>query len=128
MPAVDVYYRMNLHMSDEPATSIDSSIRHFGSTELSVEEKVLGVDDFSVKWHTPTKFDKLTHDIIVRVRLDSNFKERRTKVTDDLCEAFARIFAEDLNAYYGARVITIGVEIMLVGFGLFWGSASTSSR
>lgn len=127
MPGVEVFYGMNVGMSDEPASLIDQSIRLFGASELSVTEKILEQGDFSVKWHQPTKFDKLTHDIIIRARLDGSFEERRRRITDELAANFAVFVADDVASSYEGRNITIGVEIMLVGVGLFWGAASTGN-
>lgn len=116
---------MNVGMSDESADSIDGSIRRFGRAKFSTTERMLGYDDFSVKFVPPTKFDKLTNDVIVRARLDG-FEERRATFSDELARKFAVYIAEDLAKSYKNREIVVGVELMLVGVGLFWGTASTS--
>lgn len=126
MPGVDVYYTSSINNSfgTEERESVKTSVRRFGTTRFSVEELVLNDHDFSFKFHVPEEGDELTNSIIVRIRLHG-FEERRDRFSDALAENLAIYIAEDLASYFVVAEVTIGVELMLVGVGLFWGTAST---
>ena len=122
MPGVDIYNREGVGLVNAVADSIKDSVRHFGAAHFSVDELVLSERDFSFKFHHSDKFDELTNDIIVRIRLH-DFNERRQTVTDGLAAELSRYIASDLAKFFTGREITVGVELMLTE--IMWGTAST---
>ena len=128
MPIVDVYSKRSVHGDFGPSArrSLKESVRRFGARHFTVTaDRVLSERSFSFKFHRPEDGDELTHNIIVRVRLDGGFEERRAKIRDNFWEELADTIATELVNHFLDRDITIGVEITLLGVGLFWGSAST---
>lgn len=120
MPGVDVYYRYGV-MSPQVADAIKEAVRQYGAPTFSTSEITLSEDDFSFKFHRPEKYDELTNDLIVRIRLH-HFPDRLLD-TDGKCKAIALIIGltlsqiEDFNPER-----TIGVEILVCEIG--WGAAT----
>ena len=122
MPAVDVFNRVNVGMSDDVSDSIKMSVRRIGTAHFSVSGLLLTEQDFSFKFYRPEKSDELTNDIIIRIRLH-NFEERRETITDLFSGNTAAYVAEDLAKFFPTREITVGVELMLAE--VMWGTATT---
>jgi hypothetical protein len=106
-------------MDDVIATAIKTVVRRVGSARFSTEERQLRLEDFSFKFVRPEKYDELTHDIIVRIRLHA-FPSRLVG-TDDRCKEIAEGISNELLFGSDIQVITIGVELMVCEVG--WGSA-----
>lgn len=122
MPGVDVYNRESVGLVDAVADSIKDSVRHFGAAHFSVGELMLSEHDFSFKFHHTERYDELTNDLIVRIRLHA-FEGRRSIVTDQLASDFAVYISEDLRKFFPEREITVGVELILAE--VMWGTATT---
>lgn len=120
MPGVDVYYRYGV-MSPKVAAAIKEAVRRYGAPTFSTPEITLSEDDFSFKFHQPEKYDELTNDLIVRIRLH-HFPERLLD-TDGKSEAIALVIGlalSQLEDFNPER--TIGVEILVTEIG--WGAAT----
>lgn len=119
MPAVDVYYEVGF-MEDPVADAIVTVVSGFGQVEFSTSELRLGPDDFSFKFHQPSRFDKLTNDIIVRIRLD-DCVERLERVDDAMAKSLAHDIGLLVRDHFEAeRLPTIGVELLLAN--ISWGA------
>ncbi|HRJ06025.1 MAG TPA: hypothetical protein PK096_00435 [Candidatus Saccharibacteria bacterium] len=122
MPGVDVYYEAD-RMEEPVADVIKMVVSGFGQVEFSTSALRLGPDDFSFKFHKPnTKFDRLSHNIIVRIRLD-DCDERVERVDDAMAKSLAHDIRQLLRDHFSeARIPTIGVELMLSN--ISWGAAN----
>lgn len=120
MPGVDVYYRYGV-MSPEVADAIKETVRRYGASVFSTSEIELSQNDFSFKFYPPEKYDELTNDLIVRIRLH-HFPERLVD-TDGKSRAIALAIGlalfqiEDFDPQR-----TIGVETLVSEIG--WGTAT----
>lgn len=120
MPGVDIYYRHGV-MSTEVADAIKEAVRHYGPLVFSTPEISLSESNFSFKFHRPEKFDELTNDLIVRIRLHE-FPER-LEDTDEKSESIALAVAVALSKienFDSQR--TIGVEQAVGHIG--WGATT----
>ena len=125
MPSVDIYYEVGW-MEEPVADAIKTVVTGFGQVEFSVPGKLLGPNDFSFKFHAPAKFDKLTHDIVVHIRLHE-FPERTVRVNDRMALSLARDIRLILrDCFEGERKPTIGVELLLGK--ISWGAVSNSQQ
>jgi len=121
MPGVDIYYRHGV-MDTEVASAIKAAVREHGADTFSTSEIQLGEGDFSFKFYPPEKFDELTNDIIVRIRLH-HFPERIKDDPDALPQGIALLLGVALSQveeFDPTR--TIGVEILICEIG--WGTAT----
>lgn len=121
MPGVDVYYKHGF-MEESVADALRTAVAEFGQTEFSTSDWQLGLNDFSFKFHRPEKYDRLTHDLIVRIRLDA-FDERVERISDQMAENLAWSIRNAVSALFKpARVLDVGVELMLAS--ISWGAAT----
>jgi hypothetical protein len=122
MPGVDVLYRhrsMNRHV----AQAIKETVREVGHKRFSTPDLQLEPEDFSIKFLQSHPFDELTHDIIVRIRMqDDPF--RRSQSPDRMAGQLAnRIHLAVMASHEPAEPpLTVGVELMLVEMG--WNTSS----
>lgn len=126
MPGVDVLYKydsMNRHM----AQAIKETVREIGHKRFSTSDIQLGPEDFSFKFLQSHPFDELTHDIIVRIRMQDH-PFRRSQSPDRMAGQLAnRIhLAVTATQVQIEPPLTVGVELLLVEMG--WNSTNGPTR
>lgn len=122
MPGVDVLYRQS-SMNRQVAQAIKETVRRVGHKRFSTPDIQLGPEDFSFKFLQSHPFDELTHDIIVRIRMQDH-PFRRSQSPDRMAGQLAdRIhLAVMANHEPVEPPLTIAVELMLVEMG--WNASS----
>jgi hypothetical protein len=120
MPGVDVFYRYGV-MSPEVADAIKETVRRYGASTFSTSEIELSESDFSFKFYRPEKYDELTNDLIVRIRL--HHFSKRLEDTDGDAAGMALLIGSALSKVEDFDPTrTVGLEILVCEIG--WGSAT----
>lgn len=123
MPAVEVLYKHG-SMEENVADAIEATVRRIGSRRFSTTDLQLTEDDFSFKFYDPSKYDKLTHGIIVRIRMQDH-PFRRSQSPDIMAGQMADTIHEAITPLFiGRSTPTVGVELNLTEIG--WNTAGSS--
>lgn len=124
MPAVEVLYKHG-SMEENVADAVKATVRRIGSRRFSTTDLQLSENDFSFKFYEPTKYDELTHGIIVRIRMQDN-AFRRSQSPDIMAGQMAGAIHEAIaSLFIDGRQPTVGVELNLTEIG--WNTAGSSS-
>jgi len=121
MPGVDVIYKKT-HMNPYAAVAVKDTVREVGHKRFSTPDLQLTPEDFSFKFLAANDYDELTHDIIVRIRMQDH-PFRRAQSPDRMAGQLANRIHLAIMAKHAPiePPLTIGVELMLVEMG--WNTA-----
>ena len=123
MVGIHVSYRHGF-MDIEPANVITRVVRLYGALFFSRDKaNPLEADDFSFKFLDPSKYDRLSHEIIVRIAPSYVSAEF---TLDDHASRIAQDIIKGMDPLQSQRMM-VGVELMVDGH-KGWGEALLTSR
>jgi hypothetical protein len=120
MPGVEVTYKAT-YMNVLAADALKQTVREVGHKRFSTEDIQLTPDDFSFKFLRPHNYDELTHDIIVRIRMQDH-PFRRSQSPDLMAGQLANRIHMAMRQSVGMPPFTVGVELVLTEIG--WNASS----
>lgn len=119
MPGVEIHSKTG-YMNGIVADAIKLTVRQVGHKRFSTDDILLTPDDFSFKFAPECDLDELTHDIIVRIRMQDH-PFRRSQSPDIMAGQLAGRIHAAIEGHYPGEAVTVGVELTLTEIG--WNTA-----